>query len=176
MLQRGELDLAIVRGPLETTRGTDQLALHHDELGVLMAANHPLTRHQQVTCRQLSGYELIWFPRHVAPGIYDAILEALARNGAHLTVTTGTDSMPAIAAALPLLPAAISLSTQHLAAGSPELAWRPLEGGPLITTVAAVWRSRPRHPALRALIAALRRSLADGPWQDRDVSPADRND
>jgi hypothetical protein len=92
------------------------------------------------------------------------VLEALERNGARLTVASGTDSVAAIATTLPLVPTAISISTPR-SATSPDLAWRPIEGGPLHATIVAVWRSRPRQPALRALVGGLRRSLADGPWQ-----------
>jgi DNA-binding transcriptional LysR family regulator len=164
LLERGELDLAIVRGPVASAKGIEQLEVQRDALGVLMAAGHPLARQARVTYRELSGYELIWFPRYLAPGFYDATLQALERNGARLTVTTGTDSVPAIAAALPLLPTAISLSTARLAAGTPDLAWRPIEGSPPTATIVAIWRSRPRQPGLRALVDGLRRALTDGSW------------
>jgi DNA-binding transcriptional LysR family regulator len=82
LLERGELDMAILRAPVFLSADSEQLELQRDELGVLMAANHPLAACERLSCADLSGEELIWFPRHLAPGFYDATLEALERDGA----------------------------------------------------------------------------------------------
>jgi DNA-binding transcriptional LysR family regulator len=161
LLERGEIDIAILRAPVALAADWEQLELQRDELGVLMAADHPLGASEWISCTDLGGQELIWFPRRLAPGFYDATLEALERDGARLTIATGAMEVPSIAAALPLMPAAISLSTSRLAARFPELAWRPLVGSPIMVTIAAVWRKPARQPGLRALIRGLRRSPRD---------------
>jgi DNA-binding transcriptional LysR family regulator len=166
LLERGELDIAILRAPVDLSPDSEQLELQRDELGVLMAASHPLAAREQLSCRDLSGEELIWFPRHLNPGFHDATLEALQRDGARLTIATGAMEVPSIAAALPQMPAAISLSTPRMAELFPELAWRPLVGSPITVTIAAVWRKPTRQPALRALIRGLRRTLRDGLWRE----------
>jgi DNA-binding transcriptional LysR family regulator len=166
LLERGELDIAILRAPVGPPADSEQLELQRDELGVLMAASHPLAARERLSCRDLSGQELIWFPRDKAPGFYDTTLEALERDGARLTIATGAMEVPSIAAALPLMPAAISLSTARMARRFPGLTWRPLLGSPITATIAAVWRKPTRQPALRALIHGLRRTLSDGPWRE----------
>jgi DNA-binding transcriptional LysR family regulator len=166
LLERGELDLAILRAPVELRADSEQLELQRDELGVLMAASHPLAARERLSCADLAGQELIWFPRDLAPGFYDATLEALERDGARLTIATGAMEVPSIATNLPLMPAAVSLSTQRMATLFPGLAWRPLTGSPITVTIAAVWRKPTRQPALRALIRGLRRAVSDGPWRE----------
>jgi DNA-binding transcriptional LysR family regulator len=166
LLERGELDIAILRAPVDLSADSEQLELQRDELGVLMAASHPLAAREQLSCRDLSGEELIWFPRRLNPGFHDATLEALQRDGARLTIATGAMEVPSIAAALPQMPAAISLSTPRMAELFPELAWRPLVGSPITVTIAAVWRKPARQPALRALIRGLRRTLREGLWRE----------
>jgi DNA-binding transcriptional LysR family regulator len=166
LLERGELDIAILRAPVDLSTDSEQLELQRDELGVLMAASHPLAARERLSCPELSGQELIWFPRHLAPGFYDATLEALEREGARCTIATGAMEVPSIAAALPLMPAAISLSTPRIAAAFPGLAWRPLVDSSLTVTIAAVWRKPTRQPALRALIRGLRLAVSDGPWRE----------
>ncbi len=168
LLQRGALDVALVRGPVEPAAGTEQLVVHEADLGVLMPVTHPLARARRVTCRQLSEHELIWFPRDLAPAFYDATLDALHRHGADVTVVTGTDTVPSIAATLPLVPTAVSLSTARLAAGSDALTWRPLDDCRLTETIVAVWRSRTRHPTVRAVTRRLRHELSDGPWRPQE--------
>jgi DNA-binding transcriptional LysR family regulator len=166
LLERGELDVAILRAPVDLPADSEQLELQRDELGVLMAASHPLAARDRLSCPELSGQELLWFPRAKAPGFYDATLEALERDGARLTIATGAMEVPSIAAALPLMPTVISLSTPRMTTVFPGLAWRPLVGSPLVVTIAAVWRKPARQPALRALIRGLRRALRDGPWRE----------
>jgi DNA-binding transcriptional LysR family regulator len=166
LLERGELDIAIVRAPVDLSTDSEHLELERDELGVLMAANHPLAASERLSCPDLSGQELIWFPRHLAPGFYDATLEALERDGARLTIATGAMEVPSIAAALQQMPQAISLSTQGMATLFPGLAWRPLAGSPITVTITAAWRKPIRQPALRALIRGLRRALSDGLWRE----------
>jgi DNA-binding transcriptional LysR family regulator len=166
LLERGELDIAILRAPVLLSADNEQLELQRDELGVLMAASHPLAARERLSCPDLSDQELIWFPRDLNPGFCDATLEALERGGARVTIGTGAMEVPSIAAALPLMPGAISLSTARMAELFPELAWRPLVGSPITVTIAAVWRKPTRQPALRALIRGLGRSLRDGPWRE----------
>ncbi len=165
LLQRGALDVALVRGPVEAAAGTEQLVVHEADLGVLMAVTHPLARVGSVMCRQLADHEVIWFPRDLAPAFYDTTLDALRSHGAEVTVITGTDTVPSIATTLPLVPTAVSLSTARLAAGSDGLTWRPLDDCRLTETIVAVWRSRSRHPAVQALTRRLRRELGEGPWR-----------
>lgn len=71
-LQRGEVDLAIVRGP---AAGADLTAevLRRDPLRAIVPATHPLARRKSVRMPDLAEADFIFFPRHVATGLHDLI-------------------------------------------------------------------------------------------------------
>jgi DNA-binding transcriptional LysR family regulator len=155
MLEAGELDLALVRELAALPAGTARLALLTDELGVLVAGTHPLADLEVVRPADLAGRELLWYPRDLAPGLYDDVLGTLRRLGADVVVSESTVRFDQRRTGLRLRPEAFSLSSVR-GADPPAMVWRPIEGAPLAMTVAAVWRTGSRHAALRALVPLLR--------------------
>jgi hypothetical protein len=103
----------------------------------------------------LAGQELLWYPRDLAPGFHDHALATLRRLGADVVVSDSTVRFDQRRTGLRLRPEAFSLSSVR-GADPPATVWRPIEGAPLTMTVAAVWRTASRHPALRALVPLLR--------------------
>jgi DNA-binding transcriptional LysR family regulator len=155
MLEAGELDLALVREPVALPAGAARLALVTDEIGVLVAGTHPLADREVVKPSELTGQELLWYPRDLAPGFHDHALATLRRLGADVVVSDSTVRFDQRRTGLRLRPEAFSLSSAR-GADPPATVWRPIEGAPLTMTVAAVWRTASRHPALRALVPLLR--------------------
>ncbi|WP_406476924.1 LysR family transcriptional regulator [Streptomyces sp. NBC_01615] len=154
LLDSGEVDLALLRSPVTLPAGLRQTPVAEEELGVLMSAGHPLTDRDTLDLADLAGQELILFPRESAPGLHDRVLETLRSGGAGIALSDSAMGHAQLRSALPLLPAAIGLSSARGAA-LPDLAWRPLRGRPLVVGYAAAWHSESRDPAVHAVLAAL---------------------
>jgi DNA-binding transcriptional LysR family regulator len=165
LLERGELDIALTRDTLGD--GYERLALVEEELGVVLARDHPLAGRPELTCADLSGQELVWYPRHRAPALFDAVMATIERLGGRPEISASAMTVEAIKTALPVLDGAVTLGSRRMQSDDGAIVWRPLAGRPLTLTVWAVWRSRPRDPALRAVVRALRRAAAQGPLMAR---------
>jgi DNA-binding transcriptional LysR family regulator len=162
LLVRGELDLAMVRTPIERPGDVRLLPIYRENIGVLMSPVSPLAAKPALHCPDLAGRELILFPRERAPGAYDDLLSKLRKAGGTVTVSKSAVPMSQLRATLPLRPAAIALVPCR-AAAPPDVVWRPLAGNPLTATIAVAWRASTRNTQVRALLASLRRAVASGP-------------
>jgi DNA-binding transcriptional LysR family regulator len=169
MLGRGDLDLAVVRLPVELPGGLRMLPIAHEELGVLMSGEHPLARADVLDPPKLAGQELVWFERRLAPGFYDAILGRLRELGAAVQISDTTVAHAQLRSVLPRRPTAISLGSVR-AAAPPELVWRPLRGHPLTATMAALWRADSGDPAAPSLEVALRREFGSSALSDQTAA------
>ena len=146
MLTAGEIDLGLVRTPLTLPAATTSEHLADEELGVLLAATHPLAAQAELTLDDLAGLELIWIPRAAAPEFYD---DALRRLGDGIRVSDISMSHSQLRSALLVRRDAISLGSRR--AATPDVVWRPLCGRPLIARYAAIWRTDSHNPVLRAM-------------------------
>jgi len=158
LLQHGELDVAMVRSPVPLTARTVFEPVISEELGILVDVRHPLAQHPVLQAAQLTGRELIWYPRDRAPGAHDATLAALRAAGADVVLSATTTTMGQHPQTLALRPDAFSLGSAR-AAVSPNVVWRPLQGRPLHAEVGLLWPRRPGSPR-RRVTAALQRHLA----------------
>ena len=143
MLTAGEIDLGLVR---PAASGNHFGAPAAEELGVLLAATHPLAASSVLTLDDLTGHELIWIPRAAAPEFYD---DALGRLGDGIRLSDISMSHSQLRSALLVRRSAISLGSRR--AATPDIVWRPLKGRPLIARYAAVWRTDSHNPVLQAM-------------------------
>lgn len=134
---RGEVDLALVRTPVDLPPGTRMAEVAEEELGVLMSARHPLAVAEEIDAVRLSGLELVWLPRDLAPGYHDAVLARLRRLGADVVLSDSVTGAVGWRPTLLARPGAISLTSNRAVA--PGFVWRPLRGRPLSVVYAAVW-------------------------------------
>jgi DNA-binding transcriptional LysR family regulator len=160
-LERGEVELALVRAPVTLPPGTQLTELAVEELGVLMSAGNPLATCADVDMADLAGRELVWFGRNMSSGLHDSVIGQLRSHGGDVVVTEDGDHWAAVLAAQP---DAIGLGPSH-AARPPDLVWRPLHGRPLTVTYAAAWRTDSRNSALRGLVRALSRRAFTPPGE-----------
>ncbi|MEU5758214.1 LysR substrate-binding domain-containing protein [Nocardia sp. NPDC047648] len=158
-LDDDEVDLALVRTPVDLPERFAQRAVAREELGVLMSRRHPLAGEALLDPVELSGQELILFARESAAGLHDSLLRALADHGARVRLSASAMGHAQMLAVLPARPDVIGLSSSR-ADGLPGLVWRPLRGAPLVVTYAVAWRAAVRDPAVAALIAALTADLS----------------
>ncbi|MFI6998398.1 LysR family transcriptional regulator [Nocardia sp. NPDC050175] len=161
LLDDDEVDLALVRAPVALPDRFAQRPVARDELGVLMSAAHPLANSDEVEPAELTDQELILFARESAAGLHDELLRALRERGAQVQVSESAMGHAQMLTVLPLRPDLIGLSSSR-AADRPGLVWRPLRGGPLEVTYAAIWRVPIRNPAVRAMVDVL---AADPQWR-----------
>src|SRR3569833_102806 len=89
-LSRGSVDLALVRAPVTSGPDIAAVEVFAEELGVLMSAAHPLASSGEVPFAALTGLELIWFARSLAPGFHDAIIGRLRELGGDVVLSPST--------------------------------------------------------------------------------------
>lgn len=146
MLSSGEIDLGLVRTPLTLPVATTSEHLADEELGVLLAATHPLAERTELTLDDLAGLELIWIQRAAAPEFYD---DALKRLGDQIRLSDISMSHSQLHSALRVRRGAISLGSCR--AATPDVVWRPITGRPLVAKYAAIWRTDSHNPVLRSM-------------------------
>ncbi|AZZ55581.1 LysR family transcriptional regulator [Rathayibacter iranicus] len=79
-LERGTLDLAVVRTPVGGSLLV-HASLASNELGVVVGPRNPLARESTISWEQLRSSTLLWFDDEKAPRYAAEILAHLARNG-----------------------------------------------------------------------------------------------
>ncbi|MGV9719401.1 LysR family transcriptional regulator [Nocardia beijingensis] len=158
-LDDDEVDLALVRAPVDLPDRFAQRPVAREELGVVMSQRHPLAGAGPLDPTELSGQELILFARESAAGLHGSLLRTLADHGAAVRLSDSAMGHAQMLAVLPSRPDAIGLSSSR-ANGLTGLVWRPLIGAPLLVTYAIAWRATVREPAVAALLAALTAELS----------------
>ncbi|MBF6463940.1 LysR family transcriptional regulator [Nocardia beijingensis] len=159
LLDDDEVDLALLRTPVELPERFAQRAVAREDLGVVMSERHPLASAALLDPAELSGYELILFARESAAGLHDSLLRTLAGHGARVRLSDSAMGHAQMLAVLPFRPDVIGLGSSRVE-GLPGLVWRPLRGAPLRVTYAVAWRAAVRNPAVAALVAALTGELS----------------
>ncbi|MGS2805215.1 LysR family transcriptional regulator [Nocardia sp. MW-W600-9] len=160
MLAADEVDLALVRGPIELPEHYTARPVAREGLGVVVSARHPLAEHAEITPVLLDDHELVLFARDSAPGLHRALLAELAGRGARIRLSDNAMGHAQQLAVLPHRTDLIGLSSDRVR-DHPGLAWRPLSDGPIAVDYMAVWRGTSGHP----IHAALADTTATGPWR-----------
>ncbi|MFF1276096.1 LysR substrate-binding domain-containing protein [Streptomyces marokkonensis] len=148
LLSSGGLDVGLVHHPVDAT----ELRLGPEvsrDLGVVLPRTSPLARLPEPGLADLSGHDLVLFPRAHAPGWYDRILDVCRAGGfvpGHLRHASNPEFLLALVAA----GHSVAFDQGPVARKEPRVAWRPLAGRPLAVRVSGAWpAARPPHPAAR---------------------------
>lgn len=80
-LREGSLDVGFVGLPLAENGGIRAEVTARLPLVVAISSSHPKARGRIASLRQLKGEPYALWPRHLAPGVYDHILEVFQRAG-----------------------------------------------------------------------------------------------
>ena len=84
-IQEREIDVAVLRGPLDETRYESEL-LFEEQFVALLGDTHPLATRKTVKLRDLAAEPLLMYDRCVGPGVYDKTLELVRAAGIHPSV------------------------------------------------------------------------------------------
>jgi DNA-binding transcriptional LysR family regulator len=71
MLAEGELDIAFVRLPCESSKAFELKILDREPMVVALHRDHPLAACDSLALEQLRDTPVVLFPQEVAPGLYD---------------------------------------------------------------------------------------------------------
>lgn len=139
LLASGEIDVGVLRYPFDK-HGLRVSAPLGQPLGVVMAAEHPLAKVDKLHLADLSPYALVHFQRHLAPGLYDELLD-LCRAGGYVPRRILHSS--SMVKAYLRTELAVAIATERLVRRrvGAEFIWRPLEGSPLHWWTSVVCRS-----------------------------------
>ncbi|CAL9507332.1 Hca operon transcriptional activator HcaR [Streptomyces sp. enrichment culture] len=148
LLSSGGLDVGLVHHPVDATglRLGPETSL---DLGVVLPRPSPLARSPEVTLGELSGHDLVLFPRTHAPGWYDRILDVCRAEG-FVPGRLRHASHPEFLLAMVAAGHAVAFDQGPMARKEPRVAWRPLAGRPLASRIGGAWPiGRGAHPAAR---------------------------
>ncbi|MFE9682040.1 LysR family transcriptional regulator [Streptomyces sp. NPDC006285] len=146
LLASGGLDVGLVHQPVDATElhlGPEVRA----ELGVVLPRTSPLARIPEVALAELTGHDLVLFPRAQAPGWYDWILDT-CRAGGFVPGRLRHAANPEFLLALVHAGHGLAFDRGPVARKEPRVVWRPLAGRPLTQRTTGAWPSgRSFHPA-----------------------------
>ncbi|MDX3070854.1 LysR family transcriptional regulator [Streptomyces sp. NPDC088354] len=145
-LGSGGLDVGLVHRPVAGTGlrfGPETVF----DLGVVLPRTSPRARQAQVALAELSGQDLLLFPRDDAPGWYDRLLES-CRAAGFVPGEVRHASSPEFLLALVAAGHGVAFDQGHTARKEPRVVWRPLSGRPLVRRIGGAWPAGPSaHPA-----------------------------
>lgn len=146
LLASGGLDVGLVHHPVDATELRLGPGVSLD-LGVVLPRTSPLARLPEVMLSDLSGHDLILFPRAHAPGWHDRILD-LCRAEGFVPGRVRHASNFEFLLALVTAGHGVAFDRGPAARKEPRVAWSPLAGRPLTVRISGAWPAgRGAHPA-----------------------------
>jgi len=126
LLRRGDLDLGVVRLPVDVT-GLATAIIRDADLGVVLGATHPLAAHDSVDWHDLRSQRLLWFDTHRAPGFAARLLDDLIARGWDPELhRVESDHRPVFTHLLRSNDDLVALRPRCAIEGEPSLVWRPI--------------------------------------------------
>lgn len=158
-LREGSLDAGVLLLPTDLSDLTHTV-IAEAELGVIIAADHPLAERSTIRWTDLTGSALLWFPRSAAPGYHDAIRDSWTRVGWHPSAIRETPPRRTLfAAELTHGGNVVALRPAWDARPGDGLIWRPLTAPTPSIRYALVWNSTDSEaPRYHETAADLRRA------------------
>lgn len=174
LLGSGGLDVGLVHRPVEAATGLRLGPEASSELGVVLPRASPLARGARVFLADLSGQDLVVFPRDEAPGWYDRLLES-CRAAGFVPGGVRHASSPEFLLALVAAGGGVAFDQGAAARREPRVAWRPLSGTPLLRRIGGAWpadsSAHPAAPRFAALAADVLARHGAGAGRHAGTSP-----
>jgi DNA-binding transcriptional LysR family regulator len=156
-LREGSLDVGFMGLPVEDG-GVASEVTARIPLVVAISARHPKARSRELTLRQLSGEPYALWPRHLAPGVYDRMLEIFQRAGFGPPVTM-EGGMPSARTLIGMVAAGLTIAlvdpaTRDIAPKG--VRFFSLPGAEGISDWGVVYRRDDSSPAVKAFLEEVR--------------------
>ncbi|MBV8085577.1 MAG: LysR family transcriptional regulator [Chloroflexi bacterium] len=164
-LEKGELDVALVRAPV-TSRQLQTLTLRRDPFVALLPPNHPLASHRQVALPELVDEPFVLWPS--GSHMHDQVMQLCHDAGFEPKVVKEADA-GLLHSIVGLVAAGMGVSIIAAAArgwASNSVACKPLAGLKTRAPLMVVWRRDDTSPAVGAFVALAKPGLGMGRGKD----------
>ncbi len=154
-LAEGELDIAFVRLPCESSNAFELKILDREPMVVALHRAHPLAECGALALAQLRDTPLVLFPQEVAPGLYDRVYGCCERAGIDLQHSLQSSQL---SSSLSMVAAGggFALVPQSMAAISPpDVTYHTLTSPTLFSDIALCWRRFERSRTVKRFLSML---------------------
>lgn len=159
-LESGVLDVAFIRGPLETD-GLEAVELLRERLVIVLPSHHALARRKSIPVKSLDDLPCITMERHLAPALHDAAANLYREARIRMHAVSRADNvlghlkLVQEGLGFALLPESIT------ALLPPGVTFRPLDCDPVPTvSVLLAWKAGNGSKLVRELVELARRCVA----------------
>jgi LysR family transcriptional regulator, hca operon transcriptional activator len=160
-LLAGTLDVAFVRGPIESDE-LQSRELLREQIVMMLPAHHPLARRKRVPVELLNDLPCITMERSLAPGLYDAIASLYRQAHIRMHAVSSADN---VLGHLRLVQEGLGFALLPDSMGAllpPGVVMKPLECDPVPTvSVVVAWKSGNTSPLVRAFIDLVRKCCSN---------------
>jgi DNA-binding transcriptional LysR family regulator len=167
-LRNGEIDIGIVLAPLTDPTLQFQPLFQEELVAVLPSASERISGPSSANAISVSTLEkqpFVMFPRHSAPGLYDAIVGACDRAGFAPRIAQEAIQMQTIISLVSVGMGVALVPASLTNLGRAGVIYRPLkEKSPLVTTGLA-WKNSNSSPTLRAFLDLVEQMKLPPNWQ-----------
>ena len=155
MLAEGELDIAFVRLPCESSKAFELTILDREPMVVALHRDHPLAESDSLALEQLRDTPVVLFPQEVAPGLYDRVHGCCERAGIDVqhalqsSQLSSSLSMVSAGGGFALVPKSMA------AISPPNVTYHALNSPELYTDIALCWRRFERSRTVRRFLTMM---------------------
>jgi DNA-binding transcriptional LysR family regulator len=156
MLAEGELDIAFVRLPCDSSKDFELKILEREPMVAALHPTHPLAKCESLALGQLKDTPLILFPQEVAPGCYDRVYGCCERAGIDMQNTLQSSQfssslgMVATGCGFALVPKSMTAITP------PGITYHALTTPELYTDIALCWRRFERSHTVKRFVSMMK--------------------
>jgi DNA-binding transcriptional LysR family regulator len=150
-LRDGDLDIAFLRAPLDTT-GLRMVELWSEPLVAVLPTRHPLAAREAIPLAALSSLPLMLGPRSKNPGMHDQLLALCERCGLNPRLGRQLDNVQEALATISTGAAWTLLTATNAPQHTPGVAVRAIAETNAHTTVALAWRPTGHNALSRTFI------------------------
>lgn len=167
-LRKNEIDVGIILAPLTDPSLQFQPLFQEELVAVLPSTNENSSTPspaRAISMHSLADQPFVMFPRHSAPGLYDAIIGACDRAGFAPRVAQEAIQMQTIISLVSVGMGVALVPASLTNLGRAGVSYRPLkEKSPLVTTGLA-WKNSNSSPTLRAFLDLVEQMKLPPNWQ-----------